>query len=586
MSIADWSNEQLNALRQRADPLADALVAKLYEPGSSGADFGRLGYNHFLNLTDKIQEAPGLVFTNDSELYRQLNAMPQEFVNYFDPMELPDWVDAAKLELASKMWMDNSLAMLAVLFLGSLPACYLMARGIPALYQTDKLANRRYISQRIYETGLMLDAVMGEHGLQILTDVVGTPHDAILSALNQHDPAGDWVAEGRSIRRKGKTPFVNIATELLLGRLAEHRANAKPRRFLWGPGYVTVKKVRFLHASMRYMLQHQRQFAPASVPAGAPQNLAQVFAQRTEAWDVQNLGVPVNQEDLAYTLLTFGYVIPAGLERWGWKFSTEEKHAFLHLWRVVGHVLGIEDDLMTDDWDEAGRIYRRIQQHQAASSKDGIELTNTVMEFIEDYLPRYFHLNEMLPPLAIRDLVGAEADKLLTEPVLRTAKRLDRRMLWWGVRFVLRSFCWIHRNFLKAFPSLDGVFKDLLYRVSEQLIESCRGAYARKPFYVPVNETMWIPQHGASPSFLEKLRKWRHRVFDWVFISLATLIVGAFGAGAVVVFWLLNHEVAWMSGWISASAFLLSYVSMNGMLPRLLAERPVVEALPPIELPG
>ena len=585
MSIANWSDEQLNALRQRADPLADALVAKLYEqPAGGGAGFGRLGYNHFLNLTDTMQEAPELVFTNGSELHRQLQAMPEEFVDYFDPLELPAWVDPAKLEMASRMWLQNSLGMLVTLFLGSLPACYLMARGIPALYQTDKLANRRYISQRIYETGLMLDAVMEEGGFKILTDVGATQNEAMQAALNQLDPSGGWVTEGRGFQRKGGAPPEKIGATALTGKLAELQAKSRPKQFLWGAGYITVKKVRFLHASMRYMLKHQARFKPPGPPV-PPANLAQVFAQRTEAWDTQSLGLPVNQEDLAYTLLTFGYVIPTGLEQWGWKFSAEQKHAFLHLWRLVGHVLGVEDELMTDDWDEAGRIFRRIQQHQAATSTDGIELTSTVMEFIQDYLPHWFGLNKVLPPLAVRDLIGPEAEKLFTRPVLRDVKRPSHRALWWGFRCVLRCYGWIRRHLMDAFPGAAGLFANLLYRTSEGLIESCRGAYARQPFYVPATETTWVPQYGASPNFMRKLRRWRLRVFNWVFISIAMLITGALGVGAAVVLWWFNHELGWIAALVSGVAFCLSYMSMNRTLPRVFAERPTIEDLPPIENP-
>ena len=45
----------MNQLRQRADPAADALVRQLFEHAGPGrADFGRLGYNHILQLTDAM----------------------------------------------------------------------------------------------------------------------------------------------------------------------------------------------------------------------------------------------------------------------------------------------------------------------------------------------------------------------------------------------------------------------------------------------------------------------------------------------------------------------------------------------------
>lgn len=585
MSIADWSDEQLKALRQRADPVGDNLTSILYnKTPEGGTGVGRHGYNHFLHLTDKLEEAPELILAGGSEFSRQWDAMPPVFKEYFAPMELPKWVDPAKLAVASRMWEDDSLGMLVVLFLGSLPACYLMARGIPALYQTDKLANRRYISQRIYETGLMLDTVMDLGGLLVLKDADLPAVDDLIKALNDLDPTGKWIREGRSARRSGATPPVAIPPDLLARNMATVDESNEPRSFLGGPGYITIKKVRLLHASMRYMLQNPGLFRPVGPPSGPPMNLAEVHARRAEAWDKETLGLPVNQEDLAYTLLTFGYLIPAGMEKWGWKYTPEEKHAFLHLWRLTGHVLGVEDGLMTDDWDEARRIYERIQRHQSAPSKDGVELTNTLIEFIEDYLPTFFGLNEKLPAPAIRDLVGPEADKVLAEPVLRAAKSPLRRLLWWSFRTVLRMFNWI-RHCLKAVPGLTGMFSDPIHKVAEELIESCRGAYRREPFFLPVSQTSWVPQFGAGPEFLETLVKWRQSVFKWVLISVVPLMIGTIGGCATIWLLLVQFQRAWIVGLVSVAFFGLSLLSLHVVLPRVLAERPSIKDASPIETP-
>ena len=585
MSIADWSDEQLNALRQRADPVGDKLTSILYDQTPEGGNsVGRHGYNHFLHLTDKLEEAPELILARGSEFSRQWDAMPPVFKEYFAPMDLPKWVDPAKLAVASRMWEDDSLGMLVVLFLGSLPACYLMARGIPALYQTDKLANRRYISQRIYETGLMLDTVMDLGGLRVLKDTDLPAVDDLIKALNDLDPTGKWIREGRSARRSGTTPPVAIPPDLLARSMATVDESNEPRSFLGGPGYITIKKVRLLHASMRYMLQNPGLFKPVGPPSSPPMNLAEVHARRAEAWDKDTLGLPVNQEDLAYTLLTFGYLIPAGMEKWGWEYTPEEKHAFLHLWRLTGHVLGVEDGLMTDDWDDARRIYERIQRHQSAPSKDGVELTNTLIEFIEDYLPTFFGLNEKLPAPAIRDLVGPEADKVLAEPVLLAAKSPLRRLLWWSLRTVLRVFNWI-RHCLQAVPGLTGMFSDPIHRVAEELIESCRGAYRREPFFLPVNETTWVPQFGAGPEFLETLVKWRQSVFKWVLISVLPLMIGTIGGCATIWLLLIQFQKAWIVGLVSVAFFGLSLLSLHVMLPRVLAERPSIKDASPIETP-
>ena len=64
----------------------------------------------------------------------------------------------------------DSILAIFVLYAASLPACYLMKKGVPALNQTEKLAEHKYVFQRIYETGLMLDGVLHPGGLRVIED--------------------------------------------------------------------------------------------------------------------------------------------------------------------------------------------------------------------------------------------------------------------------------------------------------------------------------------------------------------------------------------------------------------------------------
>ena len=82
---------------------------------------------------------------DDSRLTRQLQGMPEALLDYFNPMPAPDWVDAEKLKLGARLWQDNTLVMLVTLYAASLPACYLMKNGIPALYRTEKLRDQQFI---------------------------------------------------------------------------------------------------------------------------------------------------------------------------------------------------------------------------------------------------------------------------------------------------------------------------------------------------------------------------------------------------------------------------------------------------------
>ncbi len=170
------------------------------------------------------------------------------------------------------------------------------------------------------------------------------------------------------------------------GRLLTHGANTDPlaRRLMEtaqmvvnvmspggmaprGKGIVTTQKVRLIHASIRYFLrQGQYQNTP---------------------WDAATFGEPINQEDLTGTLMSFGPVILAGLQKLGLTLSTEEQAAYMHCWSVVGYLMGIKEELLPDTFEQGYALASKILAHQAAPSEAGRALTSSCDAFIQHILP-------------------------------------------------------------------------------------------------------------------------------------------------------------------------------------------------------
>lgn len=146
------------------------------------------------------------------------------------------------------------------------------------------------------------------------------------------------------------------------------------------------------------------------------------------AWDEAALGKPINQEDLAFVLLTFGYVIPRAFDTWGKALPRAEKEAFLHLWRVVGYVMGVREDLMTDNLDEATELYERILKRNAGATKEGKILMAAVMEFFGDYLTKRFGLRDYVPAMMILDQLGHEHARMVLPDV-------DNRIFGWDLSY-------------------------------------------------------------------------------------------------------------------------------------------------------
>ncbi len=579
-----WTNELLDAARQQGDGLADSLASLIFSQGSGLAPTSRrLGYNHLVDLADVLATDAELFLVKSSRLNACFHEFPEQLRQYYEPMPAPAWVEPDRLRLASRLWLDNSLAMLGVLYAASLPACYLIAKGIPALYDTEKLREQKYIFQRIYETGLMLDAVMDPGGLRIINDV--PPHDSshrhMAAALNDLDPGGFWKPQDGKIVRTAQAAAGASALDpaALTARLHKTLSAQGSERYVWGAGYIAAKKVRLLHASMRYMLLNPPSH-PALQETAPPATFSDRLRRRREAWPVEQFGKPVNQEDLAYTLLTFAYLLPKGLERWGCRLSREQKEAFLHLWRLVGHIMGVREDLMTDQWEAAEHLFLAILARQGRGSPAGVALTEAVAQFLKGYLPAGGGLKEHLPYTLIADQLGARAGEILDPESWHRATSLYGRVLRGGTRAGLVLFYRLYAVVDRCHFS-EVVFGTLAHRTSEELIASWRDEYQRNPFYIPTDLTTWELKRGVDAAFQARLTAWRERVFVGVFLAVALIGIGL---GLLAAAGVLAALAEWSSFRLVGACGLLALLAglwrMQWSLPAVFARRPRLAAAP------
>lgn len=136
-----------------------------------------------------------------------------------------------------------------------------------------------------------------------------------------------------------------------------------------GRGIRVAQKVRLMHAAVRHLIQHDPK---------AP-------------WDVFELGVPINQEDLAGTLMTFAYIVLAGLDRLGLPVTTAEREAYFHCWMVIGRIMGVREELIPNSVSEGRSLASQIFKAQGASSPEGKELANALVKGYQSMLPVLLH---------------------------------------------------------------------------------------------------------------------------------------------------------------------------------------------------
>lgn len=214
---------------------------------------------------------------------------------------LPDWADPAKLERAEALFMDYGALSCVLLFCASLPECYVIPDLSAVLHASGQL--EQHTEYRIRMTAAMIFPVMLQGGL-------GTAQ---------------------------------------------------------GSGVAQVLKVRLIHATIRHLILRGSPEAAMRAPhcgvmaalAGPPQDMP--HAMYALGWNIPADGLPCNQEELVYTLLTFGYVFLRSLRRLNLGLLPADEEAFLHAWNVVGHLLGIERSLMADSMADSERLFESIQ---------------------------------------------------------------------------------------------------------------------------------------------------------------------------------------------------------------------------------
>lgn len=132
-----------------------------------------------------------------------------------------------------------------------------------------------------------------------------------------------------------------------------------PRAFESGRGFASVLNVRLMHAAIRYHILGSGHWDPA--------------------W-----GHPINQEDMAGTISAFSFICIRGLRKVGYTVKYADAHAFQHLWNVVGHLMGVQPELLPDTGLEAQRLDACIRNRQFRPSEAGQTLTNALLDALKE----------------------------------------------------------------------------------------------------------------------------------------------------------------------------------------------------------
>jgi len=403
--------------RYRADPLADDAIARIL----AGRD-GQQRYDAIAVVNREI-----VAWTTNGVLdgWRASPGTPPDIAAALEDFvqaarSLPDWADRTLIGEAEAVFVEMSMLSCTLLFCASLPECYVPVDLASVLHTAGQL--EQHTDYRVRSTAAMIFPVMLRGGLTA--------------------PEGGGVAQ--------------------------------------------VLKVRLIHATIRHLIMRGNPAAvmasgePAATlaelaPDGPGGSSSLYRALYARGWDAAQHGLPINQEELAYTLLTFHYVFLRSLRRLGLALTAAEEKAYLHGWNVVGHLLGIEPGLLVADMDAAEQLFARLQARGIDAARAGAlpygtpdprpALANALMKAMQDEIP--LRLLKPFPTLLTRYLCGRGNARALG---LMGPVSIVSHALFVALMGTVRGIDWLVRRLVPGFSISRLVSRILGYRLTVKLL--------------------------------------------------------------------------------------------------------------------
>jgi hypothetical protein len=176
-------------------------------------------------------------------------------------------------------------------------------------------------------------------------------------------------------------------------------------------GHATARRVRLMHAGIRQLVTHDPRIARVPAP----------LADDVHFW-CTDWGTPLSQEHLVGALLTFGYSMLHVLDQLELAYDTDDAEAYLHLWSVVGHLLGVRPDLLPIDRALSAHIEPILRKRNVRETTAGKRLTTALVDVLHRCGP-----DGMLGPLPVatmRMMLGDDIASKLGLPEANWAEHL------------------------------------------------------------------------------------------------------------------------------------------------------------------
>ncbi|MFH9469725.1 oxygenase MpaB family protein [Streptomyces clavifer] len=129
-----------------------------------------------------------------------------------------------------------------------------------------------------------------------------------------------------------------------------------------GSMIVTAVKTRMVHAAVRHLL---------------PQS---------PGWSQTSGGqkIPISQADIMVTWHSLATFVMRRMKEWGVRVNAADSEAYLHVWQVSAHMLGVSDEYIPASWDAANAQSKQVLDPILAHSPEGEALTNVLLGIVAE----------------------------------------------------------------------------------------------------------------------------------------------------------------------------------------------------------
>ncbi|MDP9793302.1 hypothetical protein J2S43_001814 [Catenuloplanes nepalensis] len=160
-----------------------------------------------------------------------------------------------------------------------------------------------------------------------------------------------------------------------------------------GDCVVQAVKTRLVHAAVRHLLQQSPHWK----------------------W-----GVPISQEDILVTWHTLPTYAMRKMREWAVPISAADSQAYLHVWQVTAHLLGVRDEYIPATWAAANAQSDQVLPPNMGPTREGVELTDILLGQLAE---------QTSPGSVSRPLVNALA-RYLAGPQVADWDEIPREPVW------------------------------------------------------------------------------------------------------------------------------------------------------------